>query len=368
VVKWTAPFWVHRLSYATRVVLCGVFGVVAFYTVGGFHVLGLRLLGVVFASVASGWGEITCLALTSFYDRTTVTAWSSGTGFAGIAGAGWYLLLHSVLGLTPQLTLFLGGLWPVLYVVTYRFLLLPPPPLGAPEGEKGVEIAQVAVQSTADGGAAVADRPTEADDATAALLGGVDASSAGRGGAAAPVAGVGAVTQSMSAAQRLSMIASLYRFIVPLSTVYFAEYAINTGVNSTLAFPSMSKTKFYVVAGFVYQVGVFLSRSSGTWLPLRRLWPLPVLQTINLGLFIGQALGGWLSSPYAVLVFVLWVGLLGGACYVNTYRLIRVEVAPELQEFSLGAASISDTLGILVAAGVSIALESALDKHGREPG
>jgi battenin len=41
----------------------------------------------------SGWGEVTFLAYSAFYDKAVITYWSSGTGFAGIAGAGMLLLL-----------------------------------------------------------------------------------------------------------------------------------------------------------------------------------------------------------------------------------------------------------------------------------
>ena len=40
----------------------------------------LVIFGVALASVASGFGEITYLSLTARYDKSTVTAWSSGTG------------------------------------------------------------------------------------------------------------------------------------------------------------------------------------------------------------------------------------------------------------------------------------------------
>lgn len=38
------------------------------------------LLGVCCASYGSGLGEMTFLCLTSYYDRSTIAAWSSGTG------------------------------------------------------------------------------------------------------------------------------------------------------------------------------------------------------------------------------------------------------------------------------------------------
>jgi battenin len=52
------------------------------------------------ASLSQSGGEITFLSMSHYYNKNVVSAWSSGTGAAGIAGALTYLLLTSVLGLT----------------------------------------------------------------------------------------------------------------------------------------------------------------------------------------------------------------------------------------------------------------------------
>lgn len=60
--------------------------------------LSPRLLGISMASLSSGLGELTFLQLTTTLPtptsaKTALGAWSSGTGLAGIAGAGiWWLL------------------------------------------------------------------------------------------------------------------------------------------------------------------------------------------------------------------------------------------------------------------------------------
>jgi battenin len=57
-----------------------------------------RLFGIALASLSSGLGELTFLQMTTTLptlasSRTALGAWSSGTGFAGIAGAGlWWVL------------------------------------------------------------------------------------------------------------------------------------------------------------------------------------------------------------------------------------------------------------------------------------
>jgi battenin len=70
--------------------------------------------GVACASISSGFGEITILQLTSFYPKHTVTAWSSGTGAAGLFGSLSYAALTGPLKVTPRhailILLFIPGL------------------------------------------------------------------------------------------------------------------------------------------------------------------------------------------------------------------------------------------------------------------
>ena len=60
-----------------------------------------RLFGISLASLSSGLGELTFLQMTTTLptlstSRTALGAWSSGTGFAGIAGAALWWMLRSL--------------------------------------------------------------------------------------------------------------------------------------------------------------------------------------------------------------------------------------------------------------------------------
>lgn len=91
------------------------------------------------ASLSSGLGELTFLQMTTTLptlstSRTALGAWSSGTGFAGIAGAALWWILRSLgvkggLGISSVSFCFL---WPVVaddqilplfFPITYRFIL-----------------------------------------------------------------------------------------------------------------------------------------------------------------------------------------------------------------------------------------------------
>ena len=57
---------------------------------------------MVIGSIAQAGGEITFLAMSSHYNKNTISSWSSGTGAAGLFGALSYLALKGWIGLTQQ--------------------------------------------------------------------------------------------------------------------------------------------------------------------------------------------------------------------------------------------------------------------------
>ncbi|KHJ90237.1 CLN3 protein [Oesophagostomum dentatum] len=83
------------------------------------------VIGVVVASWGSGLGEISYLALASYFDSKVISMWSSGTGGAGIIGAMAYAILTDPLMLhfTPQAALYSMLIIPLIFAYTYWFLL-----------------------------------------------------------------------------------------------------------------------------------------------------------------------------------------------------------------------------------------------------
>jgi len=179
--------------------------------------------------------------------------------------------------------------------------------------------------------------------------------------------------------------------MLPLLLVYIAEYTINQGVAPTLLFPippdtypSPSPTTptaspapfihayrdFYPIYALLYQCGVFISRSSTPFIRIHALYPPSLLQFLNLLLFIIHAMYPFLPNIYVVMAVIFWEGLLGGLVYVSTFAEITDNVPEHEREFSLAAATVSDSGGICVAAVVSMGLEKGLCgwqvKRGRD--
>jgi battenin len=182
--------------------------------------------------------------------------------------------------------------------------------------------------------------------------------------AAASSSAAATASATLTMRQRLHHTAALWPYMVPLFAVYFAEYAMQAGTWTAIGFPVTSeeaRRRFYLAANSCYQAGVFISRSSGLLFQAGRgaLWAMPGAQCLLLAAFFWDAATHWWYN-WLLMGPCFAVGLLGGAVYVNAFTLISREVAPELREFSLGAACVADSLGIAAADACSILLQGCL--------
>lgn len=163
--------------------------------------------------------------------------------------------------------------------------------------------------------------------------------------------------------------------MLPLLLVYIAEYTINQGIAPTLLFPLedspfKSFREFYPTYNAIYQLGVFISRSSTPFIRIHHLYTPSILQVLNLAVLTCQSLLMFLPNVWLVFIVIFWEGLLGGLVYVNTFAEISDNVPVKDREFSLSATTVSDSGGICIAALISMVFETALCdwqvKHGRD--
>lgn len=365
--KLVAPYFIHRVPYAARVLAFAALssaGMALVALTPARSSAAVKLAGVAIASLSSGGGELSFLGLTHYYGPPSLAAWGSGTGAAGLVGAGLYVLLTDWLGFGVRTALLASAALPAVMLLSF-FVVLPRAPLGG--GSK---------EYTALPGEEEELREEDVEDmapsnASSSLL--------------APGPSVASTAYSIHNGQEKtspSLAANLRRarklflpYMLPLLLVYVAEYTINQGVAPTLLFPLASSPfsefrSFYPFYGFLYQLGVFVSRSSTPWVRVRRLYVPSALQVGNLVLLTLHAVLDFIPSVYVVFVVVFWEGLLGGAVYVNTFAEIMESVPEEDREFSLGATSVSDSGGICIAGFLGMAVEVWLCEwqvsHGRD--
>ncbi|KAE8283565.1 Battenin Protein CLN3 Precursor [Larimichthys crocea] len=324
VIKLFAPFVIHKLPYGFRVLFCVFMAATSFLLVSFSSAVWMSILVVIFASFSAGLGELSFLSLSVFFSRGVLGGWGSGTGGAGVAGA----LLYSGLtqaGLSPQVTLLIMLVVPLGMLISYFFLLVPPPSL--PQWTNR-EAQYVAVGS--EERRRLMDGPEE------------DEQDKSR-----PEDTTGPLTFT----ERLHIIKGLLKFVFPLGLVYFAEYFINQGLMELLYFPNffLSHAEQYRWYQTLYQVGVLVSRSSLCCVKIRKLWTLSLLQVVNAVLLLFAVRYLFLPSAWLVFVIILYEGLLGGAAYVNTFYFISKETEDRQREFAMAAASVGDSLGIALA-------------------
>ncbi|KAK9504523.1 hypothetical protein O3M35_010839 [Rhynocoris fuscipes] len=95
----------------------------------GFQTLNsswVGIIGVIFMSLSSGLGESSALAYTAFFPTdNALSAWSSGTGGAGVIGATMYAVLREI-GLSIRYSMIIMLMWPIIMAISF-YVLIPHP-------------------------------------------------------------------------------------------------------------------------------------------------------------------------------------------------------------------------------------------------
>jgi battenin len=363
--KLCAPYFIHKIPYPLRILIfvtlsaCGM-GIIALTPpLQDSRTIAIKMCGVMLASLSSGGGELSFLGLTHYYGHFALASWGSGTGGAGLIGAGAYAIATNTLGITPRTSLLVFTFLPLIMVLSF-FVILPLGPLRAGIKGHGYEAIENDDRDVAE---------TEREDD------GLLSSSAHSGHSVNSPSGTGADGPLGGFKANLNRARGLFfPYMLPLLLVYIAEYTINQGVAPTLLFPLTSSPfteyrSFYSTYNAIYQVGVFISRSSTPFIRIHHLYIPSFLQVGNLLLLTLHAMFDFIPSYYIVCIIIFWEGLLGGLVYVSTFAEITDNVPKEDREFSLGATSVSDSGGICIAGFLGMAVEVSLCRwqvdHGR---
>ncbi|KAK6192600.1 hypothetical protein SNE40_004044 [Patella caerulea] len=122
--------------------------------------------------------------------------------------------------------------------------------------------------------------------------------------------------------------------------------------------------ELYAALQLCYQAGVFVSRSSVQLFTIKRVDILTLLQLINMILWIFDV--HWKFLPVSVLpALMIFVGLLGGASYVNIfYQLLHSGKYPTAdRELCINITALFITLGICLGTALETSLFTTVLKH-----
>lgn len=353
-LKTFAPLFIHLIAYKQRVLILVLLSCTGMLLVSlsSQNSIGITIAGIALVSLSTGTGEMSFLQLTHSYpERSSIGGFSMGTGAAGIVGSFVFMLMTSVLGISTKTTLIAFAVVPLIFPVVF-YIVLTEPVLETCHDELPSENLIFAVKSPSFDG----------NYMTAASR-------------------ISRLRLKCHIRTTFSRLVPLIRpYMIPLCSVYIAEYTINQGISPTFLFlledmPRWLITRhrdIYVVYGFMYQLGLFIARLSATFgIRYERLYVMSLLQIANVAIAVLQSM---YTVPFPglglLLVFGFYEGLLGGLLYVNTFLLVSEQVPKSQREFSMGCVSISDSFGIMLVGCINWWLEQHLCQfqvdHGRD--
>lgn len=260
------------------------------------------------------------------HQRACITAFASGTGLAGIVGYGYKALFSDLCGWSLSATVWSAVVFPLAYNFVYRNgvhnVELRMHQMIAPsddDGDDGQQSRSLYYGQDRDGNV-----HSDNQEESRPVLEMVNTEMMHldrRRQTNTTIA-----PQNLTAYERFKLVLSLWKYTIPLFTVYAAEYMLQAGVWPAIGFPVTSasaRAQFYQYSNWTYQAGVFISRSSGNFCiaSVQVLWLMPFLQVLNLYFF-------WLNSiqkfwyNYSLLLPCFVAGLLGGGVYVSYYLFL----------------------------------------------
>ena len=271
---------------------------------------GLVIFGVILQSFSCGIGEASLLAYSSLYkDMHVITSWSSGTGAAGLIGSVSYAGLTS-LGLSPSATIYIMLIIPITMAFSFFFILNKP-----------------------------ANRSTKQKDVSSNIS-----------------------DSSNSVFYFCKILLHIFpKYMLPLGLVYYFEYTINHGLFELLETNSyLGKAEHYRWYNFLYQFGVFVSRSSMVLIKIDHLWLMTFFQGVNLAFMVLESIYSFSGHAIVHIIIIIWEGLIAGGAYVNTFRRISDEVHKNEKQFSMSITSFTDAAFITLSGLTAIPIHNSI--------
>ena len=301
----------------------------------------LALLGSVIMGISGTLGEQTILGFLKGFAPELISGWGSGTGFAGVFGAGTNFALRYFevpgylifWGMIPTTLIYLGGFnW----LHNQKCMMIE-----AQEESRDGQDGEYQGMPNSRGEIAESDKDKREAD----------------------------INQVLTKDLFKRLWPSISYLAANLGMVYFLEYTIimifadkATDKDSKSSDP-LRKNSF-ILLQLSYQIGVVISRSSLPVIKIRKVWIVTALQFLN---FFIWAWIAWVQTFTLGLEFLVmvWVGLMGGASYVNVLYLTleSPQIEKKDKEVSINIISICNNIGVLSATFVSYFLEVTLYKN-----
>ena len=304
----------HRIrAHITGIAFLIGYGILTFSVYVNFE---FALLGIIIVGGACSFGESVILGYLKYFPAKLTGAWSSGTGMAGVGACLIYLLLSGLLEWGNQ-AIFLSMIpTAIIYMISFEITWKSscknePKPDGLIKSENNDN-----------------------------------------------------KESKFNKIKRCFMIV-WYRNIM-LTLVYIFEYVISVGlaqISNTNRDPN-TQDRDYIILALCYQFGVLISRSSISICEIPYFGLLTLLQFINYILWTFHVIFNWFNE-YIQFILMIYVGLLGGAMYVNVmYSILNDnKINKKDKEMCINITAIFINIGITTSAIIEIIMDNTFFQY-----
>ena len=300
----------------------------------------LSLVASVMMGVQRSIGETALLGFLKGFPGETIGYYGCGTGCAGVTASGLLILLKSI-GMTDAAIYLVAS--PSLIPYFFAFWWLNKQKEQYPYEEE-VPTADALLGNAADGGDDSASQcrtlPLDSEPARASPREGYPLNMHGASSDATDPHGAAAGSlldnrqagvvdnATLDWATSISILKRTGLLMSNLTAVYYLEYFICTGLTVAIGgklieqhegdhTESFVLTNTFVIFNFCYQIGVFISRSTLGCFKIERVWILTLLQLINTAFWLSNSFLFYCTDIYIYFINMVFVGLMGGASFVN---------------------------------------------------
>ena len=340
-----------RFKYMTRVIILSIYFLVGYLLL--FTILlivdsdpnfskvlafCLSLIPSFIMGTGQAFGEANILGYLRTFPEGYVSGWSTGTGFAGVVGAGISLLSKTQSRNSGYIYLYISPVTIVYFACFYTTTIFQKK---AKELNANTQIANVHPIETED----KAQNENVEGEKDESLI-----------NSKKEITDV-TENKTMSCTNFKEAFISGKKYIINLALVYYLEYTIYTGFGERVSKKGYIKTEpfdKYLYESFClcYQVGVLISRSSlfiVKKIPYVEIYT--ICQVINYIMWLIEAILGYITIWWVLFLHLVIVGLFGGASYVGCFHfLLQTEtIDKRLKELCVNIGTIFNDIGILSA-------------------
>jgi len=265
---------------------------------------GFALTCILFIGFSSFFGEAVILCYITYRRKQPLLrSWSSGTGMAGIIGATYSLMVEKI---NAQYKMSFLIVSPIVFLYIGLFLVI----VFSPEEDREENLNPEPLLEE-----------------------------------------INLVEQHVSI-WSWTILKPVWWYIFNCCSVYFLEYVIQGAFADCSQTPSMSQEYPYMfpLLNLMYQIGVFISRSSLTFFKFPHVGTVSACQLFMFLIWLSQPFYYWMTF-YVQLSLMSVVGLFGGLSYVNVFDLIMNvrTLSTKEKEMATSWNALSISLGIVTA-------------------